>query len=382
MFQCKPCSYSTERSTDLERHKKTKKHLANEQKCSTLNINESINTINTKETQKQHKLITTSTIERDKEFLCKMCGKSFPFYQSMWRHTKKFCTAKNNLDDQCMNNTDQCTDQSEKPRDVPIVKKLEEENKELKEQNKILLSLAMQNSKTAAGSVRTMTYAMRHLKNAPDMKLLEGNEAIKLLTYDNKKSPNDTIETIIKKYKNKLLDKHFGDIIINAYKKDDPELQSFWGVDTSRLHFILKQNQWVSDKSGTRLTELVIDPFLCKVDEMIRAYISERTQNEYNKGKKYTPSTLGDFPTNFVYCNEILMDISKKKLHKRLLQHISPHFELTPNAINTISAKKRNVCDNSDSESHIDSMSTTSSEHAKKPKKIKKVSRKKTMNLK
>jgi len=333
----------------MDRHKRTQKHQAKEQQHE-LSIDAKVKP---NSTVKQPKLNIDSTSDRVNVFSCRFCGKSFPFYQSMWRHEKKTCTKSNTIESQEVTKIESKI-VNNMENDKPNFKKLEEENKELKEQNKLLLDLAMQNSKTAAGSVRTMTYAMRHLKNAPEMKLLEGNEAIKLLTYDNKKSPHDAIETIIRKHKNKLLDKHLGNIIVNAYKKDDPELQSFWGVDTSRLHFILKQGQWVSDKSGTKLNELIIDPFLCKVDDMIREYISERTKSEYNKDKKYTPSSLGNFPANFVYCNEILIDISKNKLHKKILQNISPHFELTTKDIDTVIANKIKNKHNDDTDTESD----------------------------
>ena len=202
---------------------------------------------------------------------------------------------------------------------------LKNEIKEIKNQYSSLVNLALQNSKTAKQSVRGITYAMRHYKTAPEVKLLEGKEAMKLLTYDNKKSLTDTVNIILTRHKNKKLKEYLGDILIDAYKKDDPKLQSFWGVDTSRLHFILKKTEWTNDKSGLNLTELLIAPFLKKVDEMIHKYM----ETGYENMKNDDSSVINSFPVNVLFCNEILVSISKKKLHRSILKYISPHFELS-----------------------------------------------------
>jgi hypothetical protein len=270
MFKCEYCNYLTDDISNFVRHKKSRKHVTNE--------------------QRQNAIITKETYI-----------------------------------------------------DLIAYKKLEEENKKLKEHNDKLLNLATQNSnlalensKTAGKSVRGITYAMKHLNNAHQIKLLEGKEAVKLLTYDNKKSKNDTVETIIIKYQNGLLDKHLGDILIKSYKKEDPTIQSIWGVDATRLHFILKKEEWTSDNCGLKLTEFVIDPFLKSVENMICVY---RKTNQQNNCKS-DHVLLDAYPRKFLTCEEILVDISKKKLHKQILKYINPHLKLIPEDIKTKSLEK------------------------------------------
>jgi hypothetical protein len=266
-------------------------------------------------------------------------------------------------------------------------KKLESENtelknelKEIKNQYSSLVNLALQNSKAVKQSVRGITYAMRHYKTAPDVKLLEGNEAIKLLTYDNKKSLADTVDIIIIRHKNKKLKEYLGDILIDAYKKDDPKLQSFWGVDTSRLHFILKRTEWTTDKNGINLTKLLITPFLKKVGEMIHEYMKAGYEYMKNNNSSDNYSMTSSFPVNVLFCNEILANISKKKLHRSILKYISPHFDLSlcddkkkhtkKNDLDSGNDSNSDTTDSSDSESSSSSDKKTKKIiHANKPKK-------------
>jgi hypothetical protein len=263
---------------------------------------------------------------------------------------------------------------------------LYEKIKDLETQNKTLLKmmdkntdlasknadLAIQNSKTAEKSIRGITYAMKHLNNAHQLKLLEGKEAVKLLTYDNKKTTYDTVETIIIKHKNRLLDKHLGDILVGAYKKEDPEIQSVWGVDTNRLHFILKREEWTSDDCGLKLTNFVIDPFLKSVEKMIRNYCTNYQPNnketsEYENNK----SSYDTFVKKWKFCEEILIDISKGKLHKQILKYISPRLKLTSDVIFKKSNKKKHSGNESMSDSDdVSSESTSSNSPEKKPRKV------------
>jgi hypothetical protein len=199
----------------------------------------------------------------------------------------------------------------------------------------------MQNSKnvgTSVKNVRSMTRIIKHFSNNPPIKLLEGSGAVKLLTYDNKKTENDAIGIIITKHKNKRLKEYLGDIIVGAYKKDDPQLQSIWGIDTSRLNFALKQTEWTSDKNGINLTKLIITPLLNKVEEMIRKYTE-------NKIKINNISSIDDLSTNILSCEEIKSAICTKKLHKKILQYITPHFEFNSDVINSIHKKNNSTSD-------------------------------------
>ena len=331
MFECKFCCYLTERSIDFDRHKKTKKHLSNEQNNGIFN--------------------------------CIYCNKSYVTKNKLTSHQKRYC---GHIKNKINNEQEKTSNINSHTKDLTniIYKELDEKNKELQEmknQMKQLLDLAMQNSKnvdTSNKNVRSMTRIIKHFNNNPPIKLLESSGAVKLLTYDNKKTENDAINIIITKHKNKILKEYLGDIIIGAYKKEDPQLQSIWGIDTSRFNFALKQTEWTSDKNGINLTKLIITPLLNKVQEMIHEYTK-------NKIKCNNISEIDDLRTNILSCEEIKSAIGKKKLHKKILQYITPHFEFTSNIINSISKKNINESYSDDMQSESD----MSNSPIKKPKK-------------
>ena len=306
IYECSACDYTTKRLTDYERHKQTQKHITNQK-------NKNVK-------------------------ICEFCEKQFSTKANLNRHQKNNCE-KPKLKVEPVHEHDQ------EPMQKIIIEQIDEKNKkiaylqdevnELKAQTKILLNLATDHSK----SMRGMTRIIKNFKNNPPMKQLEGPAAIKLLTYDNKKSEIDVVNTLVIKHRNKILKEYFGDIIINAYKKDDPELQSVWGIDTSRLIFTIKQEDWIRDKKGVTLTQLIITPLLTKADEMINNYIVKKANLNVSNG-------IDELSNNYLMCHEIKAEISKKTLHKKILQYITPFLEFNSNVIKN--AKNISVYSDSD----------------------------------
>ena len=322
MFKCAPCNYETNDGSNFGRHVKSNRHLLNEKKHNEFQI-----------------------------------------------FTKQY--GLNNHVGNIVNITDYEKLKEENSKLKEEINMLKDDKKMLKEDKVKLWDLAAENSKTANKSLRGINYAMKHLKNAKQLKLLEGDEAVKLLTYDNTKSKNDAAEAIIIKFKNNLLDQYLGEILIKAYKKNDSTLQSVWGVDATRMHFILKQKKWTSDNCGVKLTELVIDPFLKSVEKMIKNYCeknkkkSEKKDNNKDSDEEYdekqAKTEFDKFTKKWAICQEILIELSKRKIHKQILKYISPHLKLTLSNID-------NKCD---SDSDDDKSESSSSSSDKKPKKIK-----------
>lgn len=308
IYECGACEYTTRRLTDYERHKQTQKHITNQK-------NRNVR-------------------------ICEFCDKQFSTKANLNRHQKNSCgyVEKPDLKVEPVQNVI-----FEKPIENEKDKKiacLQDEVNELKVQTKILLNLATDHSK----SMRGMTRIIKNFKNNPPMKQLEGPAAIKLLTYDNKKSEIDVVNTLVIKHRNKILKEYFGDIIISAYKKDDPELQSVWGIDTSRLIFTIKQEDWIRDKKGVTLTQLIISPLLTKADEMINNYILK-------KANLNAPNGINELSNNYLMCHEIKAEISKKTLHKKILQYITPFLEFNSNVIKKEPKSTKHIIVSSDSDS-------------------------------
>ena len=171
----------------------------------------------------------------------------------------------------------------------------EKKIEELEKQNKILLELAnnnatalKDNANVAKKSVSAMSYTLKHFDNAPPMGLLEDeqfNKMSKLLMYDLKgkrKTECSIEEVILYHHKQNTLHGILGDLIVKVYKKKNPEKQSVWSSDVSRLTFIVKdiigkskKSKWITDKKGIHFTEAIIDPLLEKIKDLLIEYNDE-----------------------------------------------------------------------------------------------------------
>jgi hypothetical protein len=220
---------------------------------------------------------------------------------------------------------------------------MKEQINKLEEQNKTLLKLVTKNTdildknaqanvinaKSTKKSMNMMSHAMKHFANAPPMKQLEGKDALKLLTYDNK-SKRSIEERMILHYDGNTLHQFLGDALIREYKQKNPENQSVWTTDTSRLCFIVKQliagddDRWISDKSGIAITRLIISPLLKQVMEMLREHIDRYCKLASNKD--FDMSRDKEVSDILLLSNEIIGIILKKELHRDILKYIAPYF--------------------------------------------------------
>jgi hypothetical protein len=101
----------------------------------------------------------------------------------------------------------------------------------------------------------------------------------------NKKRTNYSLEEIILFYfERNTLPEILGKAIVEEYKKDDPEDQSMWASDVSRLSFIVKsamgktkskKSKWISDKNGIHFAELIIRPMFEIIKNKMKEYIKK-----------------------------------------------------------------------------------------------------------
>jgi hypothetical protein len=346
-YKCEPCNYSTYRLPDMDRHSKTKKHLRNlcnlPEKVIGVMYNDTHN--DTKISHKDSKNIITRKKPKEKKFKCDKCNRRFTERCNLYRHQKHYCTITVHLS----SNTNESMD--DKNIKITGKKKMgtdkDKEIEELKEQNKKLLDLATKNAnicefnaeanvinaKSTKKSMNMMSHAMKNWANAPPMKLLEGKEAMKLITYENK-SKLSIEEVIIHQFNADTLDRFLGNVLIKEFKKEDQLDQSLWTTDSSRLCFIIKQivgdtgsDRWVSDKSGIEITKLLISPLVKKVSEMMSDYVNkfikEMKENvDCNEKKaKIAMERMYDAET-------VIRGIVKNDLRKEILKYIAPYFNV------------------------------------------------------
>ena len=84
-------------------------------------------------------------------------------------------------------------------------------------------------------------------------------------------------ERLLHIYDSKAFANYITNIVVKAYKKDDPAEQTFWASDVSRLIYIVrstidKKDEWVYVKKGVIIKESIIDPLLDEVYNIITKY--------------------------------------------------------------------------------------------------------------
>jgi hypothetical protein len=195
---------------------------------------------------------------------------------------------------------------------------------------------------------------MKHYRKAPVVRKITDKKAIKMLEYHGK-SKNDkltTEEKMIKEFKLNKLHKYLGNIIIDTYKDaENPENQSVWTSDLSRLSFVIMskmstgKKEWVVDKNGIKVTNLIINPLLSKTSKTLSTYIEkceelsrgealnpdyDSDDSNYSKSDKYNKSRMydEDLVKEMSTAKKIMDVIEQGELHTQILKFICPFFKL------------------------------------------------------
>jgi hypothetical protein len=177
--------------------------------------------------------------------------------------------------------------------------------------------------------INVYNYVSSNFNEAQPIRMLEKQDIDKLLTVD--QNIKHTIEELLIFNQSKYnLDKFLGEIIINAYKKEDPEEQQFWASNVQKLTFIVRQilnkreKTWLHDKKGTCLTKYIVDPILKEIKKLLQRYVKENSENI----QKSTFEEMEKIQNNGMIAVNIIYEINEKELHKKILKYIAPHFQL------------------------------------------------------
>ena len=185
-------------------------------------------------------------------------------------------------------------------------------------------------TENATKSLSAIKYLAKHRTTAPPIAPLKGRELTKMIAYKGNKQYKLT-DIIVHNYKHKTLANFLGDMIVDKYKTDEPEDQSVWMSDLARLSFIIRElkdgnPEWVKDKSGTKLTKLIISPLMKKVKEMLIERVNEL--DEINNESETDEMDTRDNVQTMQQINEIIRDINLSKFDGSILKHIAPEFNL------------------------------------------------------
>lgn len=350
-YTCEICNYTTDKQHNYTRHINSSKHL--------------------------------EKINATEKHICKYCKKTFGSRQSKWTHEKKSCIKRLDpiqpnvqevpLDGNIVNSLLEQIKSKENmlmERDKRLENLLLEQSKERKE----YMDVIKNTTKTTRKSVSAMKYVVLNYGKAPPIEKLNDKKAIKLLEYDGPIKMSAE-EMMIHKFRYDLLHEYLGMIIIDEYKNsENPEYQSLWSSDITRLSFVIVQkiskekNEWISDKSGVKIMDLIITPLLSNAKKILNEYTKKcaemniKINKKLNKGKqlkyKYMSnvSNASDYSSNSsssssdssddsvdscmnqLKCEtnvknmqtayEIRLSIDSKELHKNVLRYICPYFKI------------------------------------------------------
>lgn len=203
--------------------------------------------------------------------------------------------------------------------------------KKTSDTNSKLLELNIETSgKSMVQSMSTMKFVTKNMVKAPPLRH-EKQEIAGLLEYTESKK-HQPVDYIFHNYSIKKLDSWIGDIIVKIYKKENPFDQSVWSTDTNRYSYLIcevvesasgKKNEWITDKSGIKVTDIIIDPTLKIVDEMLDEYLEEAAKKS-EKVDELEIDEISKLMYNKQRAMEIKIKIENNDLHKDILKYVTP----------------------------------------------------------
>lgn len=268
-------------------------------------------------------------------YVCRLCPITYRTndYSNWNKHIKTAKHINNASNLKQKRNKDKKVKDLEDELKTQKIKNLEEKNMVLEKLVSTLCEQALTKDKTINKSVSALTFLMTHRKKAPPLKELTVDGAKEILGYSENKP---LIDRIIDCYKSKKLDIFIGDAIVKCYKKENPEEQSVWNTDVSRLTYLIKdligrkgESEWIMDKKGVKLSEYVIKPILDFLKSILREHI-----NMLNKNIDKIDDIESRIETgkNMEIIANIIYLITCEQLEKDISKRVSAHFQLNKHA--------------------------------------------------
>ena len=331
-YNCEICKYTTDYSSNYTIHKKSKKHLLlisdklknsiNYPKKSILADKNNSGVIMVVSTDDNK--LSLDDNKNNRKFICTNCQIEFTQNSNLSRHKKK-CVKKEKKED--------------KEDLIGMVKELKIKMEFMERENKILNNI-LENANSVINkttnlantnanvSMSALKYANEKFKDTPALLPLE-NFKINNLDFDNQEEKAQLVEILIYNGKQKSLDKLLGDHIVKEYKKDNPEEQSFYTTDCSRLNFIVRELiedalSWSIDKNGIKICSSIIKPL---INKCITALLEHQKILLENMG-------TGNFTNrkDVVLILDVIMSIDSGSLESEVNKYIAPFFNLNKNS--------------------------------------------------
>ncbi len=343
VFECKTCKYLTEIKCNIERHNQSKSHLKlveisklKQKKPKNIFDNLESSNINQLEKELNEMKVQIKDIKKDYEYELKIKQKE--------------------------------------------IEKLESINKILLEQKQVT-NYNIKNNINSNNNTGIYSYVAENFKNAPPLRKLD-NFVIGGFDPDKEDEIDKFTENIIHYKKIKGLGKLLGQHLVDNYKKNKLEEQSFYTTDVSRLNYIVKLTEdllenyetseeeidlydgndeyidtesyeelkemekeykkkiyddkivaieknndeyWFIDKHGHKISKFLIEPLIRKVTRVLK----KRTKEYLEDAKKHPKEKISNKKKeHMLLLSKILDELDSGKLKKDINKFIAPYFSL------------------------------------------------------
>jgi hypothetical protein len=327
-YNCNCCNYETDRKSSFDKHNLSQKHLDKSNNAKQQSI-----TVTLESLQSNPKKCTENVISKQTKNECVSCGATFAFKQGLSKHRKtcvKQAITESNNDKEIIASLKEKIKDMEMDKLKMKINFLEEQNKNLSNNNKTLSIVAENNSETSKTSCSALNFVMKNYKNAPCIQefndyqlLLEGNEDFTIG------------EVVIHKFQRDELVSFIGDVLIKKYKTANPGDQSMWSSDAARLAYMIREltadnePNWYADKGGVKTANYTVKPILKHIKEDLTRLINESQQTLFNTDyNDLNSSKSDDLRNKILKGTEILQIITKGTLSTNVIKYIASHFFL------------------------------------------------------
>jgi hypothetical protein len=311
IYSCDLCDFNSTNKMNYSKHISTKKHLEK--------VNDSGHfsprlpkTPQNSHTKDNH-ITNCDTQTSVKVYICTNCNNSFTRMSNLTRH-KKVCVELNQeikdieKENEILKKEITQLKANEKLFKQQLTKTEKNYKKQIESYERLL------SSAVGPKTITNYNYIVNNYQNAPALECKK--------SYANLLETDTTtlVDLIIMYYEQNRLVNFIGDYLIKEYLNEEPEKQSLWTTDLSRLTYIISQahkkgSSWGYDKKGVKIKKIIIEPVL----EYIRNDLAK--YNEENSGSKKS-SVLKKMMT----INNIVPDIDGNILVEKINKYISPKF--------------------------------------------------------
>ena len=285
-----------------------------------------------------------TTVYRVPTYICQNCKKIFKYKSGLSRHKNYRCNTSDAEKSEMQNQIVELKAELKiKDKALEMKDKILEVNEKImdkrEQDHEFQKKLTVGAGQTVNKSLSAITYIMENYKNAPPLQPITQDE-FKRLVYEenygkkvhgNKKVTDFEASRIITSYfKTGTLVKLIGNIIATFYKSNKKELQSLWVTDASRKSFVVQEDdQWAIDKSGVKVSKIIVAPILIYIDKLMVTYMIE----VHKILDKCNYSDVG-YIEELKYSTELRAKLCQDKICSEIVAAISPQFYLIKEQIN------------------------------------------------